>query len=931
MLRQVLVLSLLLLGTLTSFAQSPNQFKFQAVARANDGSPYASTNLGVRVSIIRDNASGMIDYSERHLVNTSPLGVFDLAIGAGSPISGDMEDLDWGNFAYYLKIDIDPDGGMDYLNLGTSQLLSVPYAIHARTAGSGGGGDPTDELQTLIFDPDTNMLSISDGNSITLPAGTPGPQGEQGPQGPAGPAGTGINLLGTVPTVGDLPASGNSGDLYIVAASGDGYAYDGMNWNNVGPIQGPQGPQGEQGATGDTGPTGATGPQGTTGPQGQQGIPGPQGTAGPQGPTGPQGPAGQDGTGISIQGTVATTGDLPATGNQEGDLYIVSADGDGYVWNGMAWTNVGQIQGPQGPQGTPGEQGPQGATGPQGLQGETGPQGPQGETGLQGPIGMTGPQGLQGETGPQGPQGIPGSQGPTGATGPQGMQGDTGPQGPQGIPGPQGPIGMTGPQGPQGPQGEAGPAGTYIEGAGININGDEIEAEDASPTNELQTISKSGSTVTLSDGGGSFTDAVNDADANPNNELQTLTKIGSLVTLSNGGGSFTDAVNDGDFSPINELQTLNLSGSNLSLSNGGGSVNLGGIASNLWTETASNEIYYNAGNVGIGTSNPEDGMDLNLAGDMLINSNIGAFHIGFPNNGHRWRMSTTNSGATLLFRSKASGSNTYNSRFALLQNGHVGIGTSAPDEELVVGAPLGTGWAVPAITVGSASGGGFEVGTPDINLQISGSTTFGRVRLVTNDGGPLGEGKVEWRTGQLNVGTNPGVNNNRSYILRTVQNGNFGINLVNGTNTNNNWEVYVANSGNLTLYYGTSFRGSFDDASGNYNPSSDRRLKTNIQDMKPILPALMSLQPKEYNYKTHLDRKFNGFIAQELREVFPETVTEAETRDGELESILGVDYAQLTVVGIKAIQEQQAILEEQNKRIESLEERLARLEELLDK
>ncbi|MEM9931595.1 MAG: hypothetical protein AAF840_17445, partial [Bacteroidota bacterium] len=313
----------------------------------------------------------------------------------------------------------------------------------------------------------------------------------------------------------------------------------------------------------------------------------------------------------------------------------------------------------------------------------------------------------------------------------------------------------------------------------------------------MQTISKSGSTVTLSSGGGSFTDAVNDADANPNNELQTLTKVGSLVSLSNGGGSFTDAVNDGDFSPINELQTLSLSGSNLQLSNGGGSVNIASVGSSPWSQAANNEIYYTSNNVGIGTTNPEDGMDLHLAGNMFLASNAGAFHIGFPNNGHRWRMSTTGSGASLLFRSKESGSNTYNSRVAFLQNGHVGIGTSAPDEELVVGSPLGTGWSLPAITVGSATGGGFEVGTPDINLQISGSTTFGRVRMTTNGGGSIGEGPVEWRTGQLNIGTNPGINTSRSYILRAVQNGNFGINLVNGSVSSSNWEVYAANSGNL--------------------------------------------------------------------------------------------------------------------------------------
>ncbi|MBI5915918.1 MAG: hypothetical protein HY842_11110, partial [Bacteroidetes bacterium] len=94
---------------------------------------------------------------------------------------------------------------------------------------------------------------------------------------------------------------------------------------------------------------------------------------------------------------------------------------------------------------------------------------------------------------------------------------------------------------------------------------------DADPANELQTISKTGNTVTLSNGGGSFTDAVDDADASATNELQTISKTGSTVTLSNGGGSFTDAVDDADANPTNELQTISKTGNTVTLSNGGGS------------------------------------------------------------------------------------------------------------------------------------------------------------------------------------------------------------------------------------------------------------------------------------------------------------------------------------------------------------------------
>jgi len=137
--------------------------------------------------------------------------------------------------------------------------------------------------------------------------------------------------------------------------------------------------------------------------------------------------------------------------DDEGNLICVIRDGDI-----ITTADLGNVVGPEGPQG---ETGPQG---PQGIQGETGPQGPQG---IQGETGPQGPQGIQGETGPQGPQGI---QGETGPQGPQGIQGETGPQGATGATGatgpqgPQGATGATGATGPQGPQGATGAAGSAI-------------------------------------------------------------------------------------------------------------------------------------------------------------------------------------------------------------------------------------------------------------------------------------------------------------------------------------------------------------------------------------------------------------------------------------------------------------------------------------
>jgi hypothetical protein len=161
-----------------------------------------------------------------------------------------------------------------------------------------------------------------------------------------------------------------------------------------------------------------------------------------------------------MKGSVATVGDLPPSGNAQGDAYTVTATGDLWAWDGDQWNNLGPIQGPQGvagPEGPQGATGATGATGPTGATGATGAQGPQGEPGEQGETGLEGPEG------PEGPQGETGA---TGAAGP------TGPQGNPGTPGATGATGATGPTGPQGPQGDPGATGATGQGFSDGDKGD---------------------------------------------------------------------------------------------------------------------------------------------------------------------------------------------------------------------------------------------------------------------------------------------------------------------------------------------------------------------------------------------------------------------------------------------------------------------------
>ena len=291
-------------------------------------------------------------------------------------------------------------------------------------------------------------------------AGPTGPQGIQGEQGVAGPTGP----QGAVGPTGSQGEQGVAGPTGPQGAQGNTGPTGPQGEQGVAGPTGPQGIQGIQGIQGDIGPTGPTGSQGI---QGDVGPTGPQGIQGEVGPTGPTGSTGSPGVSITMKGEVATVGNLPASGNQVNDAYVVTADGNLYVWDGAAWNDVGQIVGPTGPQGIQGITGP---TGPQGIQGETGPTGPTGPQGEQGIVGPTGPQGIQGIQGIQGevgPTGPTGAVGPTGPTGPQGIQGEVGPTGPTGA---QGDIGPTGPTGSTGNTGPTGPTGATPTGAVTGID-----------------------------------------------------------------------------------------------------------------------------------------------------------------------------------------------------------------------------------------------------------------------------------------------------------------------------------------------------------------------------------------------------------------------------------------------------------------------------
>ncbi|MBK8483737.1 MAG: tail fiber domain-containing protein [Saprospiraceae bacterium] len=128
-------------------AQAPLKLNYQAVARDNSGAIISSKQLGLRLSIHDGSANGLVQYSEVFTVTTNQFGLFTVNIGAGVPFIGTFKDVSWNSGSKFLQVELDPNGGNNYLNMGTDQLQSVPYALVSETANSINGGVPLKSLR----------------------------------------------------------------------------------------------------------------------------------------------------------------------------------------------------------------------------------------------------------------------------------------------------------------------------------------------------------------------------------------------------------------------------------------------------------------------------------------------------------------------------------------------------------------------------------------------------------------------------------------------------------------------------------------------------------------------------------------------------------------------------------------------------------------
>ncbi|MDB0058377.1 hypothetical protein N8085_00575 [Salibacteraceae bacterium] len=196
--RKINLLLGMLLFSAIAFAQAPNKMSYQAVVRDAADQLLANKAIGVQVTIEQGTAGGAAVYVETFTPTTNSNGLVTLEIGTGNIVSGDITTIDWENGPYFIKTETDPTGGTSYSLAGTTELMSVPYALHARKAaiadsvvGGTTESDPvftaspaggisgsdisnwnldtsiTNEIQILSISNDT--IYISDGGFAVLP------------------------------------------------------------------------------------------------------------------------------------------------------------------------------------------------------------------------------------------------------------------------------------------------------------------------------------------------------------------------------------------------------------------------------------------------------------------------------------------------------------------------------------------------------------------------------------------------------------------------------------------------------------------------------------------------------------------------------------------------------------------------------------------
>lgn len=443
---------------------------------------------------------------------------------------------------------------------------------------------------------------------------------------------------------------------------------------------------------------------------------------------------------------------------------------------------------------------------------------------------------------------------------------------------------------------------TLTDGGSVE---DLVEDGDADPLNEIQTLQLNlDNELSILDAEGNIINQVtipvggDDGDADPLNELQTLGRDGNMITLSD-GGMVEDLVEDDDSDPTNETQYFGVTGEQLQLLNQDGSiessidfetiVDLGGAESPWEEDTGLDVVSYD----GLAELNDEFGNQAHLQGDNLHfhtggNSYIfaydGAYYTGSGN--------SVALGLEGLVVQDGSITADYKAEHTILYNPSLSTNTKLEPGFLTLedgGDDL---------EIGLISGVA-EIATPNATHMVFQTSGFDRLTIEPN--GDVGIGTF-FPDNKLDIDGN--------VVFYPVR--------IEGAGSTE-WQMGVSGANFYRLYPGGAQWASLDANTLTWSVNSDKRLKTDISSIESTIDKIMKLDVKRYRYKDR-SKKVIGLIAQDVEKVFPELVSDDQISEENTETVKSLNYSSFIYINMKAIQELNTKIVDQEEKIKSQQE-----------